>query len=134
MQKRFTTTRSFTISLSGTPVEIEAQISHCAYTIMRATDTAGCPFEVSLEDLEVFESYVEGMIRTTSTQAVNLETGQTETFLVHAIGSDILAIQNNGGYVLPRCSPTFSEVSEAWCLDREFAEVVESDQPHAAAA
>ncbi len=134
MQKQFTTTRSFTINFSGTPVEIEAVIAFCAYSIMSARCPAGLPFDVSLDDLEVFESYVEGMIRTTSTQAVNLETGQTETFTVTSWGTDILAIQNAGSFTLPRHTPTWTEAAEAWHLDRQYAEVVESDQPQAAAA
>ena len=96
--KQFTTTRRFSISLSGTPVEIEAEIAFCAYSIMRATCPAGLPFDVSLDDLEIFESYVEEQITSTTTQALNLETGQMETFTVTAWGSDILAIQN-GTYI-----------------------------------
>ncbi len=112
--KPFTTTRCFSINLSGTPVEIEAQIGHCAYIIMRATDTAGRPFDVSLDDLEVFETTVERMIERTETRAVDMETGRTEPFTVASMGADILAIQNVGGYVLPRCSPTGSERAESW--------------------
>ena len=133
MQKQFTTTRSFTINMSGTPVEIEAQIAHCAYTIMRATDTAGRPFDVSLDDLEVFESTVECMISRTETRALNLETGTPEVFTVVSMGADILAIENTGGYVLPRHMPTWSEVAESWHLDREYSAATESDQPHLAA-
>ncbi len=131
MQKQFTTTRSFLINLSGTTVEIEAEISFTAYQIMRAGCPAGLPFDVSLDDLEIFESYVEEQITSTTTQALNLETGRMETFTVTAWGSDILAIQN-GTYSLPRHSPTWTEAAEAWHLDRQYAEVVESDQPHLA--
>ncbi len=123
--------RSFTIDLSGTAVEIDAEISFTAYQIMRAVCPAGLPFDVSLDDLEIFESYVEEQITTTTTQALNLETGQMETFTVTAWGSDILAIQN-GTYSLPRHSPTWTEAAEAFHIDREFNEAVESDQPHAA--
>ncbi len=129
----FSTRRTFSINLSGTPVEIDAEIAFASYTIMRATDAAGRPFDVSLDDLEVFETTVERMIERTETRAVNLETGQTETFTVASLGSDILAIQNAGGYVLPRCCPTWSEVAESWHLDREYTEAVESDQPRRAA-
>ena len=124
--------RTFLINLRGTSVEIDAEITFCAYQIMRATCPAGRPFDVSLDDLEVFETTIEQMIQTVETRAVNLETGQTETFTVTSWGADILAIENAGGYVLPRCTPTFSEVAEAFALDREYAEAVESDQPHAA--
>ena len=131
MQKQFTTTRSFLINLSGTTVEIEAEISFTAYQIMSTRCPAGLPFDVSLDDLEIFESYVEEQITSTTTQALNLETGQMESFTVTAWGSDILAIQN-GTYSLPRHSPTWTEAAEAWHIDREFNEAVESDQPHAA--
>jgi len=47
--------RTFSISLNGTDVEIEAAISFTAYQIMRATCPAGRPFDVSLDDLEIFE-------------------------------------------------------------------------------
>ena len=43
MQKQFTTTRSFLINLSGTTVEIDAEISFTAYQIMRAVCPAGLP-------------------------------------------------------------------------------------------
>ena len=131
MQKQFTTTRSFTINFSGTPVEIEAEIAFCAYSIMSARCPAGLPFDVSLDDLEIFESYVEALITSTTTQALSLETGQMESFTVTAWGSDILAIQN-GTYSLPRHSPTWTEAAEAWHIDRQYAEAVESDAPHAA--
>ena len=70
MQKQFTTTRSFTINFSGTPVAIEAEIAFCAYSIMSARCPAGLPFDVSLDDLEIFESYVEDRITSTTTQAL----------------------------------------------------------------
>ncbi len=131
MQKQFTTTRSFTINMSGTPVEIEAEIAFCAYSIMRATCPAGRPFDVTLDDLEVFEQHVEALITSTTTQALNLETGSVESFTVTSWGNDILAIQSMG-YTLPRHSPTWTEAAEAFHIDREFGMAIESDQPHAA--
>ncbi len=64
---------------------------------------------------------------------LHLETGREETFTVTSLGADILAIQNVGGYVLPRCSPTWSEVAESWHLDREYSAAIASDEPRAAA-
>ena len=125
--------RTFSINLSGRLVEIDAEITFTSYEIMRATDRAGRPFDVSLDDLEVFESTVERMIERTETRAVDMETGRTETFTVVSMGADVLAIENTGGYVLPRHTPTWSEVAEAWELDRLAVEAMESDQPRAAA-
>ena len=133
MNTPFTTTRQFTISMSGTPVTVEAQIAFASYMIMCATGADGRPFEVSLDDLETFESYVEARIESTTTRALDLDTGREEIFTVASIGSDVLAILNVGGYVLPRCTPTFSEVIEAWHIDREYTAAIESDQPRAAA-
>ena len=103
--------------------EIDAEITFTSYAIMRATCPAGRPFDVSLDDLETFESYVEALIESTTTRALNLETGRTETFTVTSWGNDILAIQSMG-YTLPRHSPTWTEAAEAWHLDREYAEAV----------
>lgn len=69
----------------------------------------------------------------TAEKHLHLETGWEETFTVTSLGADILAIQNVGGYVLPRCSPTWSEVAESWHLDREYSAAIESDEPRAAA-
>ncbi len=99
MNTPFTTTRTFSIGLSGTVVLIEAQIAFASYMITSARCPAGHAFDMSLDDLEDFERYVEDRIEQTSTMAVDLETGETQTFIVHAIGSDILAVQNAGiGY------------------------------------
>ena len=125
--------RTFSINLSGTLVEIDAEITFTSYAIMHAVDRAGRPFDVSLDDLETFEQHVEARIQTTPTEALNLETGQMETFTVASMGADVLAIQNVGGYVLPRCCPTWSEVAESWHLDREYSAAIESDEPRAAA-
>ena len=48
--------------------------------------------------------------------------------------NDILAIQSVGAFVLPRHSPTWSEVAESWHLDRQYAEAIDSDAPRAVAA
>ena len=125
--------RTFTIDLSGTPVEIEAAISFTAYEIMRATCPAGLPYDVSLDDLEIFEQFVESRITSTTLKALDLDTYKTASFTVHAYGSDILAIEHESGHTVKRNSPTWTEVVESWFIDRQYAEAVESDQPHLAA-
>ena len=82
-------------------------------------------YEGSFSSVEVTGSAVE--------KHLHLETGREETFTVTSLGVDILAIQNVGGYVLPRHTPTWSEVAESWHIDKEFAEATESDEPCAAA-
>ena len=125
--------KTFTIDLSGTPCEIDAMISFTAYQILDVRPSDGYGFEFEEEHMEIFEQYVEEQITSTTTQALNLETGRMETFTVTAWGSDILAIQN-GTYSLPRHTPTWTEAAEAWHIDREFEMAVESDVPHLAAA
>ena len=132
MTKPFTTRRQFVIRFDGLPVLIEAQIAFCNYTIMNAT-ADGASYEFSDDDMEAFEQFVESWIETTPTQALNLETYRTEVFTVTSIGGDILAIETADGYHVPRSSPTFTEAAEAWHIDREYTEAVESDQPRLAA-
>ncbi len=125
--------RTFLINLSGTAVEIDAEITFTSYAIMRATCPAGRPFDVSLDDLEIFEQFVESRITSTTLQALDLDTYATASFTVHAYGNDILAVVHESGHTVERNSPTWSEVVESWFIDREFQMAVESDQPHLAA-
>ena len=133
MQSQFTTTRQFTLPLQGQMVQVEAMIAFCAYQITRATGPNGLPFDVTLDDLEVFESFVEAQITTTETRAFNMETRRMEVFSVTSWGPDILAIASADGVAVPRHTPTFTEVAESFLIDRQYNEAVESDQPHAAA-
>ena len=126
--------RTFSINLNGTAVEIEAAISFVSYEIMSARCPAGRPFDVSLDDLEVFETFVESRITSTTLQALDLDTFKPTTYVLHAYGNDILNIQHESGHTVKRNSPTWSEVVESWFIDREYAEALDSDQPHAAAA
>ena len=124
--------RSFTINLSGTDVQINAEISFTAYQIMRARCPAGLPFDITLDHLEIFESYVEGRISTTTLKALDLDTFKPTTFQVHAYGNDVLAIVHESGHVVQRNSATWSEVVESWFIDRQFNEAIESETPHLA--
>ena len=125
--------RTFTIDLSGTPCEIDAMISYASYIIMDVRPSDGFPFEFTADDMETFEQYVEEQITSTTLRALDLDTYQTAIFTVHAFGSDILAIVHESGHTVERNSPTWTEAAEAFHIDREFTEAVESDQPHFAA-
>ena len=124
--------RTFALDLNGTDVEIDAQISLASYVIMDVRAADGYPVNFTEEDMEAFEMYVEEQITTTTTQAMDLETGRMETFSIVSWGPDIIAVLN-GTYSLPRCSPQFTEACEAFHLDREFEMAIESDAPRAAA-
>ena len=126
--------RTFSISLNGTSVAIEAEISFTAYEILNARCPAGLPFDVSLDHLETFEAYVESRITSTTLQALDLDTYAPASFVLHAYGNDVLAIVHEAGHVVERNSATWSEVVESWFIDREYTEAIESDAPRAAAA
>ena len=126
--------KNFRLNLSGAAVQISALIAFCAYEIMQATDANGQRYDVSLHDLEVFESFVESRITSTTLPAIDQDTYETVSFTVHAYGSDILAIVHESGHTVERNSPTWSEVAESWDLDRQYAEALDSDAPQVAAA
>ena len=126
--------RTFTIDLSGTTCEIDAMIGYASYIIMDVRPSDGFPFEFTADDMEIVEQFIESRITSTTLQALDLDTYATATFTVHAYGSDILAIVHESGHVVERNSPVWTEVVEAWFIDREFEMAVESDAPHAAAA
>jgi len=133
MHMPFTTRRTFTISLQGRPCQVEASISHTAYEIGRISAN-GCTVTITLDDLEIIEAHIDASIQTTETEAYNFTSGRMERFQVVSHQGSVLAVIDTGGYSLPRHSPQFSEAAEAFALDQEYAEAVESDAPHVAAA
>ena len=126
--------KTFLINLSGTDVQIEAMISFTSFIITNVIGLDGFDFDFEEEHMEIFEQFVESRINSTTLQALDLDTYQTATFTVHDIDGHILAIEHESGHTVERNSPTFSEVSESWHLDRQFNEAIDSDAPHAAAA
>ena len=126
--------RTFLINLSGTACQIEAMISFTSYIITDVIDADGYPVEFGEDEMEVFEQHVDARIRSTTLKALDLDTYATATFTVHDIDGHILAIEHESGHTVERNSPTWTEAAEAWHIDRQYAEVVESDAPHAAAA
>ena len=125
--------KTFLINLSGTEVQIEAMISFTSFIITDVIALDGFSFDFEEEHMEIFEQHVESRINATSLQALDLDTYNTASFTIHDLDGVILAIEHESGHIVQRNSATFSEVSEAWHLDRQYAEVVESDQPAAAA-
>jgi len=125
--------KTFLLNLSGTEVQIEAMISFTSYIITDVIALDGFPVDFTEDDMETFEEFVEGRINATTLQALDLDTFKTATFTIHDLDGVILAIEHESGHVVARNSPTFSEVSEAWHLDREFSEALDSDAPQAAA-
>ena len=126
--------KTFLINLSGTDVQIEAMISFASFAITDVISLDGHPVQFGEAEMEQFEQHVEARIKRTSTQAFDLSTFKPTTFTVHDLDGVILAIEHESGHIVERNSPTFSEVAESWAIDREYAEAVESDQPHLAAA
>ena len=124
--------KTFLINLSGTACQIEAMISFTSYIITDVIALDGFPVDFGEDEMEVFEAHVESCITATTIEALDLDTFKPTRFEVHAIDGVILAIEHESGHVVERNSATFSEVSEAWHLDRQFNEAVESDQPGAA--
>ena len=59
--------------------------------------------------------------------------GSFLSFTVRHNGPYIVAIFARCGALVPQSSPQFTETAEAFHIDREYAEVVESDQVRAAA-
>ena len=125
--------RTFIIDLSVTATKIEAMISFTAYIITGAIGLDGYAVDFGEDEMEAFEAHVDARIVSTTLQALDLDTFKTVNFTVHAIDGVILAIEHESGHVVERNSATWTEVVESWFIDREYAEVVESDQPHLAA-
>ena len=127
--------RTFSLNLSGTDVQIEAMISFTSYIITNVLTADGWPVnDFSADDMEVFEAHVESRINATTLQALDLDTYATASFTIHDLDGVILAIEHESGHVVERNTPTWTEAAEAWHLDRQYAEALESDAPHAAAA
>ncbi len=126
--------KTFLINLSGTACQIEAMISFTSYIITDVIALDGFPVDFGEDEMEVFEAHVESRITATTLQALDLDTYATATFTVHDIDGVILAIEHESGHVVERNCPTWSEVGEAWNLDRQFNEALDSDAPQAAAA
>ncbi len=122
--------RTFTIDLRGTSVDVEARIEKATAEILRATDTEGLPFDVTCDDLDIIEAVI---FETTETEAYDFRAGRNHRFTVRHNGEHIVAIFNTGGFLLPEHCPQFTETAEAFLLDRQYNEAVESDQPCAAA-
>ena len=126
--------RSFLLDLSGTEVQIEAMISFTSYIITDVISLDGYPVDFTEADMETFEAHVDARIVSTSLRALDLDTYHEATFTVHDIDGVILAIEHESGHVVERNSPTWTEAAEAWSLDRQYAEAIDSDAPQAAAA
>ncbi len=122
--------RTFTIDLRGTPVEVEARIEKTTAEILRATDAEGLPFDVTCDDLDTIEAAI---FETTETEAYDFRAGRNHRFTVRHNGEHIVAIFNTGGFLLPEHCPQFTETAEAFLIDRQYNEAVESDQPRRAA-
>ncbi len=66
-------------------------------------------------------------------EAFDVMTGALHRFTVHHDKGRVLEIRYAEGYSVPKSSPQFTESAEAFHIDREYAEAVESDQPRLAA-
>jgi len=126
--------RTFHLPLHGHPATVEALISYTSYDILEATGRAGRKLDVTCDDLDTIEAHIDATIQTTETEAYCFESGRMERFQIVSHQGSVLAVIDTGGYSLPRHSPQFSEAAEAFALDQEYAEAVESDAPHVAAA
>ena len=126
----FITTRTFTLNLRGTAVEIVAAINKDTASIERATDSQGHPFNVTSVDLDTIEA---ALFESTEVEAFDFTLGRFERFTVRHNGEHIVAIFTRCGALVPQGSPQFTETAEAWHIDREWSQAVESDAPHAAA-
>ena len=125
-------TRTFTIDLNGSPVQIEAAISNAAYTIFNVNDDAGQSVETTSADLDQIERQLD-RIEETRLTATDPDSGATETVTVVSLGLNILWIVRLDGSTVARSSAQFTEYAECFHIDREYAAAVDSDQPHAAA-
>ena len=125
--------RTFRLPLQGHPATVEALISYTSYDILEATGRAGRKLDVTCDDLDIIEAHIDSEIVTSETEAYCFESGRLETFKVISHQGSVLAVINTGGYSLPRHTPQFTEAAEAFALDAQYAEAVESDQPRMAA-
>lgn len=123
-------TRTFTLDLRGTPVEIEAAITGASAEIIRATAPDGASFSVTCSDLDTIEA---ALFEETPVEALDFTLGRREQFQVRHMGDLIAAIFTASGALVPPSGEQFTETAEAFHIDREYAEAVESDQPRAAA-
>ena len=130
--KQLTLVRTFTIDLRGTFVEVEATICKATAEILRATGADGLHFDVTCDDLDTIEAAI---FEETVTEAFDFTAGRNQRFTVRHNGDHIVCIFSPGGFLLPEHSPQFTETAEAFFIDRQYNEAVESDQPrHAALA
>ncbi len=125
--------RTFHLPLHGHPATVAALISYTSYDILEATGRAGRKLDVTCDDLDIIEAHIDSQIVTSETEAYCFESGRLETFKVISHQGSVLAVINTGGYSLPHYCPQFTEGAEAFALDQEYAEAVESDQPRLAA-
>ena len=123
-------TRTLTLSLRGTQVEIEAHVERDTAEIHRATTSDGAPFDVTCDDLDTIEAAI---FESTTVEALDFTLGRNEPFTVRHNGAHIVAIFAACGALVPFSSPQFTETAEAFHIDRQYAEAVDSDQPRAAA-
>lgn len=63
----------------------------------------------------------------TFVEALNLETGREEEFTVKHHGDTIEAIVGRSGFTVPKNSEQFTEVAEAFHIDRYWKMLEESD-------
>ena len=122
-------TRTFTLDLRGTPVEIEATIDGASASIERAT-ADGHPFNVTCDDLDTIE---RAIFDETAVEAFDFTLRRRERFRVRHNGPEIVAIFTACGALVPPSGEQFTETAEAFHIDREYAEAIESDQPRLAA-
>ena len=123
-------TRTFTLDLRGTPVEIEAEITGATAEILRATTDDGAAFHVTPDDLDTIE---QAIFESTEVEAFDFTLGRRETFRVRHNADHIVAIFTACGALVPRSGQQFTETAEAFHIDRQYAQAVESDVPHFAA-
>ena len=123
-------TRTFTLNLRGTPVEVEATVNKDTAFIERATAPDGTAFNVTSSDLDTIEA---ALFEETSVEAYDFMLGRFQKFTVRHNGAHIVAIFTACGVLVPPSGEQFTETAEAFHIDREYAAAVASDAPHAAA-
>ncbi len=114
-------------------VTVEAEVNGEHATVTRTTGGDGQPVETTPDDLDRIERHLFPVGDIAIVDALDLGTGNTESFLVTHEQGRVVTVRREHGGVVAHNSPQFTEVAEAWHIDREYAEAVESDQPHAAA-
>ena len=122
-------TRTLTLNLRGTEVEIEALLRDTTATIVRATAPGGLSFDVQPDDLDTIE---EALFDETTVEALDFTLHERRAFQVRHNGDHIVAIFTGGGALVPSSSEQFTETAEAFHIDRQWAMIDEADvQGHA---